>query len=103
MAINYSVCFPYCLALLISVALRRRDATSASVQTVQRNARVLGQDVPPALRHAARLRRGGKAALQPSTSEKPNRQRGWCEALSLGHQAKNIPPRHVPRGRAWDR
>lgn len=76
MAINYSICFPYCLSLLISIALRRWDAMSDSVRMLRRNARVLGRAVPPARLHTVCVGRGPKATLEPSRSEKPTRQRG---------------------------
>ena len=103
MAINYSICFPYCLSLLISVALRRWDATSVSVRMLQRNARVLGLDVPPALLRTLWVGRGAQATPQPSKSDKPDRQRRQSKAVSLGRRAKNVPLRRVPHGRAWER
>lgn len=63
MAINYSICFPYCLSLLTSVALRRCCATSASARMLQRNARVLGWDVPPAPLRSGRP--GGERGRSP--------------------------------------
>lgn len=80
MAINYSICFPYCLSLLISVALRRWDATSVSVRMLQRNARVLGLDVPPALLRAGRW---GEEPKPPRNPANPRSPRGKGDSVRL--------------------
>lgn len=76
MAINYSICFPYCLSLLISIALRGWEATWVSVQMLQRNVHVL--DVLCA----------GAEGLKPP---QPCGQRGQRDPVTLGHWAKNVP------------
>lgn len=55
MAINYSICFPYCLSLLISAALGRWAVTSGWERALQRNA--------------------AAATAEPSTPEEPGWQR----------------------------
>lgn len=59
MAINYSICFPYCLSLLISSALGRWAVTSGWERVLQRNA--------------------AAATAEPSTPEEPGWQRGKRE------------------------
>lgn len=100
MAINYSICFPYCLSLLISVALRRCCTTSASARMLQRDARALGRDEPPALLCSGRLGggSGAEAPPEPRRSEQPARQGAEREAVPLGRRAKHVPP-----GRARER